>query len=419
MEVGKTVYVTMADLNSRFDGISALVSGDEVAAYWVIIDGTNRQEIKVDATTVGGVQGFYYTVLAADAGKQIYFLTMSTKGETSYNNNTESLTVKEASPSPTPSPSPSPSPSPVDAKPPADTPTISSTSSYLSCYINQGRAQADVAGYTYQPGVTLQVWANGQMAVDKELSYSSDMYVESVDIPYGQATDVSWRIKVGSKVSAWTTESVTPIPMEKPALSVTKISAKKASLFWTQVGGATHYQIYQGSKLKKTVKQGSGAAAISGAKAGSAKYKIVPIVKNTANPSPVKGPASDTKKGASNQATFSINKNINSVSYGTNAPFRISKVSLSGSTYTVTGYVVNNRMFKMTKYKSLKVDIYSNGKKVAGKTYKNKKVNCKKYGVKKLTLKIKGKSGIDLRNTTTSWSTKAQSYWQGIGAKPF
>ena len=133
----------------------------------------------------------------------------------------------------------------------------------------------------------------------------------------------------------------------------------------------------------------------------------------------MKGPKSAAKKGKSNQKTFSVNKNVKSVTYGY-APYRISKISLKGNTYTVTGYVVNNRVFKMLRYKKLKIVLYCDGKKVGSKTFRNLKVNCKGNGVKKLTLKIKGKAGVDLRNNSSkTYQAEWQPYWEVVGAKAF
>ena len=39
------------------------------------------------------------------------------------------------------------------------------------------------------------------------------------------------------------------------------------------------------------------------------------------------------------------------------------------------------------------------------KTIKNKKVNIKPYSKKKISLKIKGKAGVDLNSTGISWSS--------------
>ena len=120
-----------------------------------------------------------------------------------------------------------------------------------------------------------------------------------------------------------------------------------------------------------------------------------------------------------NSKTFAQSKSIDSVKYGL-APYRITKVSLKGNTYTITGYVVNHRMFKMIKYQKLKIVLYCDGKKVGQKTFRNLKVNCKDNGVKKLTVKVRGKGGVDLRNNPgQTYHAEWTPYWETVGAKPF
>ena len=120
-----------------------------------------------------------------------------------------------------------------------------------------------------------------------------------------------------------------------------------------------------------------------------------------------------------NSKTFAQSKSIDSVSYGY-APYKITKVSLKGNTYTITGYVVNNRAFKMIKYQKLKITLYCDGRKVGQKTFKNLRVNCGAKKVKKLTIKVKGKAGVDLRhNSGTTYSAAWPPYWETVGAKPF
>ncbi len=151
-------------------------------------------------------------------------------------------------------------------------------------------------------------------------------------------------------------------------------------------------------------------------KAGKAKYRVAAIRKEGGK---VKtGPLSGVKKGVKNQKTYYINKNIRSVSYSY-APFKISKISLSGKTYSITGYVVNNRIYKMLRYKKLQIKIYCNGKLVAQKKFKNlKKAKCKASGTKKVTLTIKGKGGIDFHNAQgTTWHTFTTPYWEYVGTK--
>ena len=67
----------------------------------------------------------------------------------------------------------------------------------------------------------------------------------------------------------------------------------------------------------------------------------------------------------------------------------------------MTGYIVNNRMFTLKKYK-FKVEAYNDGKKVASKTVTYK--NIKKYAYKKVTITMKTKKAPDFVNKGAGWS---------------
>ena len=92
-------------------------------------------------------------------------------------------------------------------------------------------------------------------------------------------------------------------------------------------------------------------------------------------------------------------------------PFRMSKISLSGKTYTITGYAVNNRIWKMQLYKKLSLSLYVDGKKAFKKTLKNVKVNVGPSSSKKITVKVKGKAGMDLRNGVLYRSVSQTPKW--------
>ena len=64
----------------------------------------------------------------------------------------------------------------------------------------------------------------------------------------------------------------------------------------------------------------------------------------------------------------------------------------------MTGYALNHRIFKVKKYKSLRIGLKVDGKKAFSKKFKNVKLNIGKEKKKKLTFKIKGKAGKDLAN---------------------
>ena len=215
--------------------------------------------------------------------------------------------------------------------------------------------------------------------------------------------------------TGWKTLTVKSAKLKKPTLKATKISANKAGLGWTTVSGATGYKIYCNNKLIKKVGAKTTTYKYSKKGAGKGKYKVKPIIKSDGKTST--GPASKTKKCAPNKIKFNTITKVQDVNYA-NAPFNITQVSLSGNTYTITGYVVNNRIFDLKKYNTLKVEIRSNGKKVASKTYKNyKKAATKASSSKKITIKIKGKAGVDLINDNVTTFRKNESYWKTVGSK--
>lgn len=174
----------------------------------------------------------------------------------------------------------------------------------------------------------------------------------------------------------------------------TKISSKKVYLRWQQVGGVSGYYIYMGKKKVKTVGAKTTKKMISKKKAGKKKFKVVPFVKIGKS---VYKSSSNNAKPKKNQAKWYRNLNVTSHRYAT-CDFEVTKISLSGKTYKVTGYALNNRIFKVKKYKSLKISLRVDGKKAFSKKFKNVKLNIGKEKKKKITFKIKGKAGKDLAN---------------------
>ncbi len=202
-----------------------------------------------------------------------------------------------------------------------------------------------------------------------------------------------------------------------PNLSVTKISKNKVGMRWSAVANAAGYKIFKGNKLIKTVGPAQTTLLYKNKGAGSAKYKVAALIQTAGMANPVQGPFSKAQKGKKNERHYVHSIKVNTVTYGY-APFRVKKISLSGNTYTITGHCVNNRLFKMKKYKVLDLTVYCDGKVTAHKKFKNLTVNCKAYGAKKITVKIKGKGGVDFRNAqgkTLHWAV--QPYWEFVGNK--
>lgn len=246
---------------------------------------------------------------------------------------------------------------------------------------------------------------------------STSMYGISIDVPVSYGANeftVALYSKVDGKdyfAEAWTI-TVNSAGLPKNTVYATKISANKAIVRWTGSSGASGYYVYMGSKKVKTVDASTRKVTISKKGAGKAKYKVIPYIDSG---SIVKG-ESTVMKAKANVLSRNIPTGYKSYDYG-KGQFVVKKISGSGKKYTLTCYAINNRMFKLKKYKKIKITVYADGKKIISKTIKNKKVNVKKYGSKKVKLKIKGKEG-DLKHGTVSVSVSYTPYW-GKGISSF
>lgn len=193
-----------------------------------------------------------------------------------------------------------------------------------------------------------------------------------------------------------------------PGFSAVKMGPKQVKMLIKvpadqRAKGLSTMYVYRGSKKIKTIKS-NGKATItftySAKKANSYKYKVkavcakkTSITKSTS----AKKPKSNTYKRSGR-----LNSNINQITpYGT-AKFVPWQISYYDKKIKVTGYIVNNRMFKMKKYK-FKVYVYNNNKKIATKTVTYK--NIKKYAKKKVTITIKTKKKPDFVNYSAGWGT--------------
>ena len=167
--------------------------------------------------------------------------------------------------------------------------------------------------------------------------------------------------------------------------------------------GLSTMYVYRGSKKIKTIKS-NGKATItftySAKKANSYKYKVKAVCakKTSINKSTsAKKPKSNTYKRSGR-----LNSNIDQITPYATAKFVPWQVTYYDKKIKVTGYVVNNRMFKLKKYK-FKVYVYNNNKKIATKTVTYK--NIKKYAKKKVTITIKTKKKPDFVNYSAGWGT--------------
>ena len=193
-----------------------------------------------------------------------------------------------------------------------------------------------------------------------------------------------------------------------PGFSAVKMGAKQVKMLIKvpadqRAKGLSTMYVYRGSKKIKTIKS-NGKATItftySAKKANSYKYKVkavcakkTSITKSTS----AKKPKSNTYKRPGR-----LNSNINQITPYATAKFVPWQFSYYDKKIKVTGYIVNNRMFKMKKYK-FKVYVYNNNKKIATKTVTYKKI--KKYAKKKVTITIKTKKKPDFVNYSTGWGT--------------
>lgn len=199
---------------------------------------------------------------------------------------------------------------------------------------------------------------------------------------------------------------------KKASVSPVKMTSKKAKIVVNVPGtqaakGLSTMYVYKGNKKIKTLKSNgktSIAFTYKGSKASASSYKVKSVcAKKTSvsNVSAAKKPYANTYKVPGH-----INGNIGSITrYGT-ACFEPWQVTYYNSKVTVTGYVVNNRIFKLKSCK-VKMIVYNNGKKVGTKTvtYKNTKPNA----IRKVSFTMSTKSSPDFRNQLTTWNCKMLS----------
>jgi hypothetical protein len=205
------------------------------------------------------------------------------------------------------------------------------------------------------------------------------------------------------------TGDASPAPaqgLSSNVVAATRINGKQAVLRWKGVSGADGYYVYQGKKKIKTLSAAKRKYTVKRKGAGKAKFRVIPF--SQANGTVATG-GSNTVKPRKNVVTFSFNKNPKAYQYWTCA-FKISKVQLTGKTYTITGFALNNRMWKILKYKNFRIKLYVDGKCVLNKKVV-KNINAKRFKAKRVKLKLKGKAGVDLRNGSVKQSVTGKPIW--------
>ncbi len=239
----------------------------------------------------------------------------------------------------------------------------------------------------------------------------TSMYNNSIDVPVSYGANkftVALYCKLNGDeyfANSWTA-TVQSAGIAQNKVYATKINNNKAVVRWSGSAGVSGYYVYQGSKKVKTVGASTNKVTISKKGAGKAKFKVIPYIKTGGTV--VKG-KSNTMKAKANSFSRNVSKSYKKYDYG-KGQIILKKLSGSGKKYTLTCYAINNRMFKLKKYKKIKITVYADGKKIISKTIKNKKVNMKKYSSKKLTFKLKGKEG-DIKHGSVTWSISYVPYW--------
>lgn len=265
--------------------------------------------------------------------------------------------------------------------------------------------------YITYDDVYVKLTRNGESNIvdDQKLTGSSVVF-KDVALPVGkkdkfQAIMYFFYGSMEIKGGTFTFEDGAATP-SKNKVFATKISSNKAIVRWTGATGATGYEVYMGKKKVKTTKANVYKATISKKGAGKAKFAVYPIVKSGSKK--IKG-KSTSMKAKANTLNRNITTYYKNYAYG-KGQFVIKKISGSGKNYTLTCYAINNRIFKLQKYKKIQVKVYADGKCIINKTIKNKKVNVSAEASKKVTLKVKGKEG-DLKHGTVSVSVSYSPYW--------
>lgn len=257
----------------------------------------------------------------------------------------------------------------------------------------------------------VKLFKNGTLYATKTISTNSEAVFKSVPVSYGKndSFKVALYMNILGKEKDGPSRSfkLTSEKIPNTKVKATKISNKKAYLRWNHISGVSGYYIYMGKKMIKTAQANTTKTMISKKKAGKGKFKVCPFVKSGKK---VYKNSSNVVKPKKNQHKYKRNLKVKSEGYAT-CHFAVTKISLKGKTYTVTGYALNHRMFKVERYKQLTIGLKVDGKKAFKKKIKNVKLNIKKNGKKKFTFKIKGKSDKDLAWGNSSLKVSEDADW--------
>lgn len=179
-----------------------------------------------------------------------------------------------------------------------------------------------------------------------------------------------------------------------PQAQVTKINKNRISVTVFPVEKATGYEIAFGNGGKKKMAAFRGKCkriAIEKRGIGNKKVRVRAVKENR------KSKYTSLLKPAVNKKTFKVNKNYKKISKGRLA-FSVESVELKGSTYVVTGYLLNHKSKNVNALQHISITVFNDKKAVIAKYRKNNyRANSRKNSRKKMQIKFYGKSNQDLR----------------------
>lgn len=402
---GATLSVSMSDLESQMPGFKSHYDGGHAEVDFVVYDNSSFANPQVLSTSYYG--GAFSAKLKGEHVGKYCALTTGDDYDTGYNNNsTPKKILKNAYIKSGPEFSTTYYTSAV--KPLKRKFTFTMYGSFVYYYFDKYEAS------TIDSKI-IKLYRNGKKVKQKTTS-KSEVTFTGVPVSYKKKDNFKVRmfVKIGTQEIGGPaiTFKAKSVQVGKNKVYATKLSKNKAIVRWSGAAYANKYRIYKGSRLLKTVKKSARKIVVSKKGAGTARYRVVPIYKSGSRV--CKGTSTRTKP-KKNQVTFNRSTSYTSASYG-ECPFVVTKISLKGSTYTVTGYALNNRIFDMYKYKKLYLKLSVGGKKAFSKTYRNKIVKVKESSSKRIILKIKGKKGMDLKyGGFTSLTISETPYWTWHG----
>lgn len=224
-----------------------------------------------------------------------------------------------------------------------------------------------------------------------------------------------YRIDIdGTRYESWDGRHYTFKSLDYTASSISVVKQKSGKVRITvkiptaqAVKGVSKVYVYRcNSLIKSFTTTGKSSVSFTYNKKNAIKYKYK--VKTVYGKKTSINKTSAAKGASTNQWTRPgfINPNIDKITKYRTATFVPWKLSYYNGKMKVTGYIVNNRVFKLKKYK-FNVKVTSGGKSMGSKTVTYK--NIKPYAKKKVTITIKTKKYPDFVNASRGWKVKNKS----------